>query len=462
MTQMEKVMAPPPPLYGTSVANKVFSQVAMPEKFDVVIYNPPFTETRNQSQKFSKQTRAAMATRLQDIKATLQKRDPAAARAIAKRSIRPYFTPLTAGMVKSGGKLAKIIPATACTSENGRAERQYIANNFHVEIVVTSHDPKRVNFSESTSIHECLVIGTRGGNADNKPTRFIQLVAYPSNVSEVEALIDAIQKNSAGELYSETLWPAEKVQAGDWSPVQWFDKKLAGAADQISSISALRTTGDLYHWKIKNIPDFYLNFDYERSSEGNAFCTINETIIQTLQPQADTLATPKAGQEVRAAKVMKEADHILVAQHIRTTSTRIVALYSEQPAIGGAYRAVGIYDKELAKAYVSYLNSSFGILQLLNRRNKTLTYPQYENDAMRSLLLPDPNKANLTPLLDAFEQVKNTPLQRLALCAEDPARKILDHAAAKSIGADPAVTDQWRAWLSQEPTITNKPYTAAP
>ena len=138
-----------------------------------------------------------MAERLQFIKTTLEHRDPLAAKAIAKRSIRPFFTPMTAGLLsKDKGKLAKIIPATACISENGRAERQYIAKNFHIEMVVTSHDPKRINFSENTSIHECLVIGKRSANYD-QPTRFIQLVAYPNNVKEAEALIDAIQSGEA-------------------------------------------------------------------------------------------------------------------------------------------------------------------------------------------------------------------------------------------------------------------------
>jgi len=74
-------------------------------------------------------------------------------------------------------------------------------------------------------------------------------------------------------------------------------------------------------------------------------------------------------------------------------------------------------------------------------------------------MLPDPATADLAPLLEAFEAVKDTPLQRLSMCAQDPARKTLDHAAARALGIDPATTDQWREWLSHEPTITGKPAT---
>jgi len=86
-----------------------------------------------------------------------------------------------------------------------------------------------------------------------------------------------------------------------------------------------------------------------------------------------------------------------------------------------------------------------------------LTYPTYSTGQTKSIMLPDPATADLAPLLEAFEAVKDIPLQRLSMCAQDPARKTLDHAAARAIGADPVTTDQWREWLSFEPTITGKP-----
>ena len=260
-----------------------------------------------------------------------------------------------------------------------------------------------------------------------------------------------------GELYSETLWTAEKMRAGDWTPVQWFNPKLSKVATDINNYTKLYTTGDIHHWKIKNAT-FYTTFDFYAEDNGNCFCSINEIDMQTISATPGFVATPKEGKEKRANQAHKEADHILSATRFRTTSSRITTIYSEKPAImGGAFSPIGVGNKETAKAYTAFLNSSFGIIQLLNRRNKTLTYIAFEGGQMKTLMLPDPNKADFAPLLAAFEQVKDTPLERLANCATDPARKILDHAAAQSIGIDPAITDQWREWLSGEPTITNKP-----
>jgi len=164
----------------------------VPDEFDAVIYNPPFTNTNRQGRRYSTTATRAMVERLQKIKTKLEKRDPKAADAVARGSIRPFFTPLTTGLLSRNGRLAKVIPATACTSDNGRAERQYIADNFHVEMVITSHDPKRINFSENTAVHECLLIGKRG-DGNTKPTRFIQLAEYPSDVNAADQLIAAIE-----------------------------------------------------------------------------------------------------------------------------------------------------------------------------------------------------------------------------------------------------------------------------
>ena len=42
---------PPPPLFGEGVSRKKMAEVVMPHEFDVVIYNPPFTDTKKQGQK---------------------------------------------------------------------------------------------------------------------------------------------------------------------------------------------------------------------------------------------------------------------------------------------------------------------------------------------------------------------------------------------------------------------------
>jgi len=212
MAQM--VMMPPPPLYGSSVARKEVVELKVPEEYDAVVFNPPFTDTQKQAKRYSAATTRAMRERLLSIRTDLEKRDSESAKAIAKRSIRPFFTPLATRLSKNRGKLAKVVPVTTCTSENGRAERQYIADNFHVEMVVTSHDPKHVNFSENTAVHECLLIGKRGAGND-KPTRFIQLAEYPGDVNAADQLIAAIENGDGVDMTYGTPPPRENCAFSD-------------------------------------------------------------------------------------------------------------------------------------------------------------------------------------------------------------------------------------------------------
>ncbi len=249
------------------------------------------------------------------------------------------------------------------------------------------------------------------------------------------------------------------MYTGNWTPVQWCNPDLARTADEINALPKLIVASNICSVNYMG-QAFRSDFDYKPNTGDNpdSFCTIAEDIRQAINAQPETQATPKAGKEQKAKTAWGKATRFLITSRFRTTNTRLLAIYSKEPAIGSAYFAMAVKTPEQEKAFVAFLNSSFGIIQMLNRRTKKLTYPKYEVGHLKTLMLPDPNQADLAPLLDAFEQVKNTPLERLANCATDPARKILDHAAAKAIGLDPAITDQWREWLAQEPTITNKPY----
>ena len=136
----------------------------------------------------------------------------------------------------------------------------------------------------------------------------------------------------------------------------------------------------------------------------------------------------------------------------------MTAVYSDRRALGSAFRPIGVFDKQIAKAYVAFLNSSFGVIQFLNRRSKKLTYPAFETGHLKTIRLPGPDKVDIDKLVRVFEEIKNVPLGRLRDCVTDQVRKALDYAVADALGVDRKLTGQWREWLSKEPTITGKRY----
>ena len=435
----------------------------IPKDLNVVVANPPFTDTSRADTKFG-QGKEKMKERLEYIKQKMPFDD---VEALAKMSVQPFFTPLINRMVdKKIGAFGMIVPTTVCTAENAVGQRKYIASNFDVDFVVTFHSEENLSMSLRTSISESFMI-CRRPNDENRPTRFIQLAISHLDIANAELLIDSIQSRKKNNLYTEILWSADKMRAGDWSPCQWLHPSLPDAVLRIENLPNLLVSGEHYDWSpdgqgvrgnFKWDNDIKINEDMARAEDSNLFRSINTDIMRSMNAEPETKAVPKTGKEQAAANDLAKADHVLVATRFSTTSTLLAAVYSERKALGSAFRPIGVYDKRIAKAYTAFLNSSFGVLQLLNRRSKKLSYPAFEAGHLKTLKLPDPEKVDLDAIVRVFEEHKNTPLQRLRDCVTDKVRIALDYAVADALGVDRQLTHQWREWLAKEPSITGDLY----
>ena len=133
-----------------------------PQDLDLVIMNPPFTNNTKRHRQYTSDQVQQMQQYELRIRDHLANSDPAAGGVIDSNSIRTFFTPLADQLLGSErGVLAMVLPVTACTAAAGKNERRFLASRFHIERIITSHDPKRISFSENTSIHECLLIARR-------------------------------------------------------------------------------------------------------------------------------------------------------------------------------------------------------------------------------------------------------------------------------------------------------------
>ena len=171
---------------------------------DVILMNPPFTNNVKRAAKYSQDDKKRMQARELQIKGQIMTGDPEAAEMIDVNSVRTFFTPLANALLrKDQGVLGKVLPTTACTSTSGVAERKYIAKHFHVEMIVTSHDPKYPNFSVNTAIHESLLVCRRPSKqTTDKPTIFISLHKMPRTPSAVaEWLLEAPSYGGGGAAF---------------------------------------------------------------------------------------------------------------------------------------------------------------------------------------------------------------------------------------------------------------------
>ena len=426
------------------------------EGLDVVIMNPPFGSNKSRNRKFPKHVVKRMQKNELVIKERLKRRDKAAGEAIDSNSISTFFTPLADRLLNPRrGTLAKVLPATACINASGLTERKLLADRFHVERIITSHDPKHVNFSYKTSIHECLMVCRRHNGGDKPPTEFVSLRKMPKNAKEAIETADAIVNGNTDILSSTCRWPAERVDAGDWTPVQWYDDKMAETIHDLEASPLLEPIGTRY---TIGPAEQRIHDAYETCGEGEPgavkiFHSISSKLRKTIYGEPESWHKPRPNKQSMAERYWKQRSKLLVAQRFDTISGRLTALYSDMPLIGKGWIPASIRDEHMAKALAVWWNSTPSRMMLLNRRAKKLTYPKWSLKHLMEIRIPKPDNPGWSALYEAYDKIYDKELLPMGQAVEDPVRAIMDKAAAKVLNMDPKVLAGWRERLSCEPTM---------
>ena len=162
---------------------------------DLAIMNPPFTRSVGGNLLFGSLPQRERR-RLQDELSRRLKEQQASATA----GLGAAFVAAAAPRLRHGeGKLALVLPATVCTGPSWEQTRALIQKDFVLDMVITSHDPLRWNFSDSTDLSEALLIATRRPEqADDTGHRtvFANLWRNPAGVLDAHRMAQAIAETS--------------------------------------------------------------------------------------------------------------------------------------------------------------------------------------------------------------------------------------------------------------------------
>ena len=434
-----------------------------------VLINPPFSDNTKRNRNVDAETKRDMQKREMGLRDRVSASDPKAGELIDINSIRTFFTPLIDCVLREKtGVLAKVLPMTACTAASGLDERQFLASRFRIKYVVMCHDPKNINLSQETNINECLLIGTRRGADDSSPTVFVNLSRYPQNTDEVKAIAVAIRDGNFGAIGRETEWPADRVAAGDWSPVQWYSGQLATACRDVRHNAELTTTGSLYKFSVqgRNVSHYFEPMEGNPRTQGRLriLTSIHEEGREFLEGAADEIwqimpveKRDKSRRKHEVPKYVNEQGWMLAAQRFRTTSSRTASQYSAEPALGTAYIAIRTDTPDEAKTLNLLWNSTPVLIQLLSMRAKTAAYVHWSATQLQSVNLPvDAREPSLVrTLAGVHDELADREIGRLQYAADDPVRATIDEATAELFGLGRETVAQWRRWLSREPFMHN-------
>ena len=200
----------------------------------IVIMNAPFTRRAKMGEKFPDNIKKMLQRRVDALEQLLARNDSEMVDFVDKNALRPLFTALADLCTKQQGAVVTMVaPVAALCGTSGLQERKVLAQRFHIDTVLTCHQPGQTSVSQNTGINESIIVAKRY-DGPKPPTRFINLDRFPADEAEVGELHESLAccaigpiPNGWGEV---SEWPAERVGAGDWSAAIWRSPELAKAS----------------------------------------------------------------------------------------------------------------------------------------------------------------------------------------------------------------------------------------
>lgn len=377
---------------------------SIPEEFDLIIMNPPFTRATGRTEGFEgkrglfgfiaeeevrrRVTKAYDAIRrkvsddLRTIARDLASELPGSLRDVVKgaEGLDQYLSLGQAGEgllflylayrhVKPSGVIAFVLPRNLLSGVSWFLARALLASRFHVKYVIVSSDPKGgYNFSEGTSLSEALVVAQRvERHSPDEATAIVLLLRKPRTAMEGAALAEAIagaarQGRAArvmiGNEGAEALvLPASRAQLlenlDNWG-------RLAAFANEYLYyvLRSLMERGelDLGDLRVK-VPLTALNdllesigvdrhqfsdvFDVtERQGPYPVLSGGEEGNRLAMLVRPNATAGPKGRAEAAERLFRAYAGKVLVPDRIRWITAHAVALYSETPALSDVFYAI--------------------------------------------------------------------------------------------------------------------------
>ena len=437
-----------------------------PQPMSLVIMNPPFTRDSLRHDQFPRADERRIKDREKAIIKELD--DPGAAR--LSGGANAFLVLAERLSRKTDATLAVVLPTVIATNPAARGIRKYLARKYHIETIVSSHDPERIYMSENTNIGEMLLTCRRWPDEHPKPpTRFVSLIENPSTADGARSTATQIAQGSGRFVIQQA--DAERIESGDWQAVNFLDPHLVTAAQVLWDSAAQADAKFASMSRIadvdpegRRIRDAYTRSDVPTSSARRALWFHKTDVTQSMAARTDSRIEPKPEMGNLADKYWSQRSRFLLPHRLWLPLARVAAVIVEQPALGSIWTPCRPHDGEpqTQAALCAWLNSSPGLLAILGGRdNRKPSYPQFSLDTLRSI--PVPNFPELSDgvrdaLAAAYEELKDEVLLPFPQLDEDPVRKRLDAAVTEALRLDPEWVAQVRRALGEEPSVTNRRY----
>ena len=453
----------------TGAAKSTYANAIVP-KLDLCVMNPPFVSSRYGNRLFGS---------LPSEREAMQKQLSVQAKRLgvsATAGLGALFVALAEMRIKPGGRIAFVLPVALATGEAWNPIRKLIAARFHLEMVITSHDSGRPNFSENTDLSEVLFIARHlEGKQTAAATIYINLWRNPRSIhealdhaarisTEIAAIGGApgqtrIIRSASGTLGEATSLPAP-VGGENWTGAIFAQSYLMQAHWALEAKHELRLPGDTASYPVKlcrldalgtlgyDVRDIFDAFSVDKTaaswSPHAGFWNHDADKVRTIaqKPNATLLARdePLEGRKLKdAAAVWSKAGRILLVSRLWPVTHRVIATGHGRNVLGNTWW--GFDDSNLnenqRKAILLWLNSTLGLMSYFCRRAITRrAWMQMKKPAWSAMpvmdvrLLPEATLATLGKSYDKLAKLELAPIAQLDA---DKARQAIDAAICTAL-----------------------------
>ena len=453
-------------------------------KLHLCVMNPPFVRSVGGNLLFGS---------LPDERGLLQKELKKMVREIganATAGLGSVFVALADKHLETGGRLAFVLPAALVSGEAWGPTRKLIAERYHLETVIASHDAERPNFSENTDLSEILFIARKRESGETAgPTTYINLWRNPRSIHEALDLAGRIEKtenpvsveslgmttlrtkanklgeivtisaakgeeNWTGALFAQTemLRTCWRLQKGELL-VPGQPKPVQIPVCRLDSLGALGPDRKRIHEGFTVSTDDWSPYPGFWGHKSEQVTTIKQESNARLLVWTESPRGPDYGPHL-----WKRAGRILIIERLRTNTHRLVAVRFEADILGNTWWAFkpDSLSTEQEKVLSLWLNASLSVLLLFGRRVVTqgawmqMKQPAWESMPVLDVRALGSNKLNA--LAEAYDNLCGENLEAIAGLAHDPTRRKIDEAIAGALGLPDL--SPIRELLAREPGLT--------
>lgn len=403
---------------------ELLSKLLNLEPFDLIVMNPPFARTTGRGGKegggmfgfmSDEQIRKEVLKDYTGVREEARTSLEGTARTLLKGTeleslikdddFRPYTNIWQAGeglmflyladlRLKKNGKICFVLPKGLLSGISWFLGRVLIAAKYRLKYVIVSYEPGNYNFSESTSLSECMFVAEKTDkHLGGEKTTFITLLRKPGTSIEAIALADRIdyRKGSYVEAgksmaFLTTVKRQELLDNVDnWGRFVFLPN--IDLQDEVinllaGTIKIGSTKGELPLTRLNNLIS---SIGVDRHRFTDTFKLVNDDIpgsmrilhggeeeqrrIMTTSPNAYVLPKIESGKSIYKGK----AGNLLLPNRIRIDTAHIISLLSTEPIISNIFYAAKLKNEDLnrLRALCVWFNSTWGILTILASREET-------------------------------------------------------------------------------------------